>query len=623
MCGIAGWVAVSPIEAAEAMHLCSNLAGGLAHRGPDDAGVTLMYADGRMQSYALDDTLSGLKSGMPHIRQAEGLVQAALVHRRLSIISPGVAGHQPMVSQSGRFCLAFNGEIFNFHQLDARFGIANASRTDTETLLTIWDSQRQENTMSVLDGFFAFAIWDNQEKKMHLVRDATGVKPLFYTRQNGMTCFASEARVLQKTFGLTTLNTHALTHILAEGMYLPSHGHPLTEIAEVPPFSRLWIEAKNGQTNSDVWTRETHVIPGLLREELIHATQSRLMADVPLGFAVSGGIDSAALIGIARFVLGEEHPLKLFSVTSADPDSDESEWQKKVVDFTRGEWHSVSISEAGPELLQEVVQSTGLIPVAWNNLAHFQLCRLVRQQGVTVLFNGQGADEIFGGYPDYLQRDWANMPFYLWQNRNKLPLTQTEIIKGWFRMKLKSAGPASSFLRRKRVEGWLHPDLHTYEPLHWQQAHLSAFHAMHADYWGQKLGQMLLWEDANGMAHSLESRNPFADDPRLASWLQISFQDKMTNGYMKGALRNAAKPFVPPDVLWRVDKKGFTVPDAALSSRVMMAWKPAFMDSSLEPWSPAAMREKQWSSIESGDPVALRWFFRLTAFSYYLQQLRS
>jgi asparagine synthetase B (glutamine-hydrolysing) len=145
---------------------------------------------------------------------------------------------------------------------------------------------------------------------------------------------------------------------------------------------------------------------------------------------------------------------------------------------------------------------------------------------------------------------------------------------------------------------------------------------MKHDYFKQKLQQMLRWEDSNGMAHSIESRNPFADDMKLAQWLMISMRKKTANGYAKGLLRKAVADIVPQEVLWRVDKKGFTVPDSRLTWRCREAWKDHFLSKELEPWSPQNFREQVFLSMKQDDHKTLQWFFRLTSLSVYLQHLK-
>lgn len=322
--------------------------------------------------------------------------------------------------------------------------------------------------------------------------------------------------------------------------------------------------------------------------------------------------------------MGGDADLRLFSITSSGYEN-EQEWQREVAEFNHALWYHRNIEESGGKLLPRVVQHCGIPAVAWNNLAQFELAGLAAENGVTVFLNGQGADEIFGGYPDYLQRDWWSLAMHLFKFRNNLPLSYGEIVNGWLKFQFKKGIP-ENFLKQwywRSQAGWLSEEMCEFSPYLWKYSHLSADEKMQQDYFGQKLSQMLRWEDLNGMAHSLESRNPFADDQTLAAWLKVPFGEKIKNGFTKGVLRDAAADLVPEKVRWRRDKKGFSVPDSRLTWQAREDWKAAFLSSALDPYSPRAKREKMYQRLHPEDHETLRWYFRLSSLAYFMENLQN
>ena len=612
MCGIAGIFSLKPMPAVEMARICMQFSEDLAHRGPDDEGFVLIDTNWKPHAFAGNQTLPALQ--LPHIHSAEGEYIGGIVHRRLSIIQPGPRGHQPFYDEN--HILSYNGEAFNFTELDNAYGFQNQSRTDTETVFNLLKTQGAE-AVQQLDGFFAISYINLENRALHLRRDTTGVKPLLFAQNKTAFAFSSETRALQNFLNTVSINPQAVFHHLCEGIILPDQGF-YNEIESMQ--EGMDVDLKTLETSIIYYPENEEKPFADLRLQLQSSVDKRLMSDVPLGFAVSGGLDSAAVIGLARNSLGPEAPLHLFSVVSSDPQSDERTWQLQVAEYNRAEWHTFAIEDAGPHLLEEAARATDMPPIAWNNLAHYELCRLAKSQGVTVFFNGQGADEIFGGYPDYLYRDfWALQGTFL--GKNHLPVSYRTALKENLKLQAKTFVPfLSAMAAKKHAGGLVSRDLWQHDLYLPRLSHLRADHKMHADFYGQKLRQMLTWEDLNGMAHGLESRNPFADDMQLAKWLNVPLKDKIKNGYTKGMLRDALKDVMPETVRWRVDKKGFTVPDATLTWKHRNAWAGYVMSDVLDAWSPRTKREILLKNLKEEDENGLKWYFRLAALSVFLQQ---
>ena len=615
MCGIAGVFSLKPLPARQWVETCMQFSHSLSHRGPNDEGFVLFDADGNIHAFGGDDSLP--ENQLPHIQTAEGDFVGAFIHRRLSIIKPGVAGHQPFSSPDARNCMVYNGETFNYPMLDERYGFSNHGGTDTETVFNLLCHSGMD-AVTQLDGFYALAFWNKEQKTLHLRRDMTGVKPLYYTQTEDAFVFCSETRPLRRWLGEVNINTESVFHHLVEGVFLPQTGF-YQEIASV--HEGLDCNLRTLECTPVYYPDIDGIPKDSLGDSLKNGIKQRLMSDVPLGFAVSGGIDSAAIIGYARQALGPDADLALFSVVSPNTQADEYAWQQQVAEYNGAIWHKLDTGDIGHQALAEVASATDLPPLAWNNLAHYELCELAKSKGVTVFFNGQGADELFGGYPDYLYRDFFSLQGVFLQKRNHLPVAYREALKQRMLLQMKAIFPGLVSIRLKRnAKGLVNRDLWKTEPYLPKLAHLSADHKMEHDFFSQKLRQMLIWDDMNGMAHGLESRNPFADNMELARWLNVRFSEKITHGYTKGVLRDALHGIVPENVRLRVDKKGFTVPDNALTWKNRNHWSGLLMSEVLDDWSPRPARERLLKTLSEQNTSDLRWYFRLSAMAAFLQQ---
>ena len=569
MCGIGGRVDFGGRTSLEMKAIGMSMVAGMKHRGPDGFGVEVFGGE--------EDSI------------------AMIMHRRLSILGLGEQGKQPMCSSDGRYWITFNGEIYNYLELALEFGLTTNTGTDTEVLLQLWSLKGVE-AIALFDGFFAFAIWDTQLKELTLARDKSGVKPLYYYLEEGdeagnkSVWFGSEDFALKQALELqgleVSLSERALKSHLEEGASdrnmlfngilelgmgccltyscLESKLNSFSQrgcviIKPWPSGDYLRLDDGAGWQRHLGLKKEPRNYIELLRAQLMSGMKKRLRSDVPIGFAVSGGIDSAALVGMAREIMGKEAHLHVFSVVAPEMDGDESEYQKSVVEHVGGIWHTVDVRKLDGKYLERYIKATHRIPVAWNNLAHFALCEAVKAAGVTVLFNGQGADELFGGYPHYYKAAFWNEKNTLWPVRKKWPVDFRSAGKQWF----------------KAVLGrWVGRPFETCADV-----------LMRNDYYGERLSQLLRFEDRNGMACGIESRNPFADDYRMAdAWLSAwgddtwslegSLTSKLVDGYSKGYLRKAmGVGLVPEKVLWRVDKKGFSVPKNELTARGLVVWE--------------------------------------------------
>jgi asparagine synthase (glutamine-hydrolysing) len=377
MCGIAGIISSSSWTDRHSAALRA-MQSSLAHRGPDDRGI-----------WTHPDSSAGL------------------AHTRLAILDLSPAGHQPMLSSDERFIISFNGEIYNFRELRAECeaeGLIFRTHTDTEVLLHLYATQGA-SMVTRLRGMFAFCIWDQQKRTAFLARDPLGIKPLFYSNLNGQLAFASELRAIRNS-GLVSSNLDgdAITQFLETG----SVPEPLTLLSDVQCLeaghSITWA---NGNVESRQYWQphcpETLVNPDavqLTRNALLDSMRAHFVSDVPVGIFLSGGIDSTALVALAR-ELGH-HDLQTFSIGVDDPSLDESSIARKTAAHFGTQHHEWLLTgDIGASNFAAFLEQMDQPSIDGFN--SFTVSSFAREHGMKVVLSGLGGDELFGGYPSFYQ----------------------------------------------------------------------------------------------------------------------------------------------------------------------------------------------------------------------------
>jgi asparagine synthase (glutamine-hydrolysing) len=381
MCGIAGAVFPGGSPPQEAARCAAAMADLIAHRGPDDSGVW---------------------------NSADGSV--ALSHRRLSIIDLSPLGRNPMFWDEGRLWITFNGEIYNFRELRQELesaGYRFRSQTDTEIVLAAYDKWGTD-AVTRFAGMFAFGLWDVPRRRLWLVRDRLGKKPLYYTHSAGRLKFASELKslVADGTFR-RDVDADAVGLYLRFG-YVPS---PLTifkDARKLPPahyllcedgrvsVTRYWDPVPFSATRSSMSDAEAE---GELDRRLATAVKQRMIADVPLGAFLSGGIDSSLVVALMN-----EHgaqPVRTFSIRFDNPEYNEADHAAAVARHLQTDHYEQTCSERDmlatvdrlPEMFDEPFADSSAIPT-------FLVSKIARNR-VTVALSGDGGDELFLGYPRY------------------------------------------------------------------------------------------------------------------------------------------------------------------------------------------------------------------------------
>lgn len=568
MCGLAGVAGQEPIDggAIRAMSSC------LAHRGPDDRGF-LRWMPG---------------TGVEAMTEPGSPAPVQFAHTRLAIIDLTPAGRQPMSSPDGRWSLVFNGEIYNYLELRAELEAAGcrfSTRTDTEVLLqgiATWG----QAVLPRLIGMFAFAAWDAGERRLLLARDFAGIKPLFYARHGGALWFASEIKALLAVPGLPRrADAAGVRDYLRYGRTDHTETTCFAGIGRLPPGCLAVYDPRKGELRVERWWRPEPVIAPSsaaeaaerVRDAFLASVRLHLRSDVPVGAALSGGVDSSAIVMAMRRV---EPGLRLhtFSYVAEDEALNEEPWAAIVAEAAGAERHLIRV---GPqELVDDLDHLVALQDEPFGSTsiyAQYRVFRAAREAGITVMLDGQGADEMLGGYAGFLAARLASL-----LRSGRLGRAR-RLLTGISRLPHPGAAWALREAVGRLAPGSLRPLLRSLGGRHltpaWMAGHWfrergagprepdpitgpDRLRGELAQAFAVGLPQLLRYEDRNSMAHGIESRVPFLV-PDLARLILSLPEDQLIDdgAVTKSVFRRAMRGIVPDAILDRRDKIGFATPE--------------------------------------------------------------
>ena len=567
MCGFIGYLRLPGGDQGNLDAQLPPMATLLAHRGPDDAGVFTS-------------------------------AQCAIAHRRLSIIDRTAAGHQPM--SSGPITVATNAEIYNFRELAQAHGLNDSmrSRTDTEVLLRLIETQGVKTAIALIDGMYAFAAWDADHGTLHLARDPFGIKPLFVLEHNHVLWFSSEIKPLLLVDGFERKpSVEALHHFLSFD-YIPGKFTAFDGIEEVRPGTLWSIHAQTGQiskyahgqtsweTDPNISATEAIANSGAL---LKTAVKRQLVADVEVGVMLSGGLDSSAIAALTKAVRGDAD-FHTFSIGFSDPSFDESHHARVVAEHLGTRHHHIEVTAA--DIAARLPHYLGSIhePYADGSAIPTAMLAAVAAEHVTVLLSGEGGDEVFTGYATHsaaVARRWyRTIP--RWVRRglvapvvHQLPVSHSKLSFD-FKAKRFTRGvelsPADAHFSWREVlseeakDGLLKRGAgnEKFGPSNllfseaWSACESDdPVHAMlHTDRSYHLPDDLMVKNDRMTMAHSIEARVPFCDRDLVAYLATVPTQHLMNGLRPKVLLRAAMKEHLPPSILRR-KKMGLEMPYSA------------------------------------------------------------
>jgi asparagine synthase (glutamine-hydrolysing) len=566
MCGIAGFVGSFDEE------LLGRMSQAMAHRGPDDFGSWVSHRDG-----------------------------VGLATRRLSIIDLSPRGHQPMIDVSERAVISFNGEIFNYrelrHELESS-GLAFRSDSDTEVVLNLY-LRDGVGMLNRLNGMFAFAIWDLRNRTMFLARDSVGVKPLYYAETSLGFMFASEMKsLLQSPDVPRDIDPLAVQHYLAY-IYCPAPRTMLRAVSKLEPGHAMILREGRVQRkwqyydlpyaeHHDEMLEDDAVVE--VREALTRAVERQMIADVPVGAFLSGGLDSSAIVALARR-LTRESRLQCFTIGFRDDAvqregfADDLPYARQVATALEVDLHVV---EVGPEMAGQFetmiyhLDEPQADPAALNV---FFICQLARECGIKVLLSGAGGDDILAGYRRHravmAERYWSWLPpaargALAW-SAGKMPTRSPSLrrLSKAFRNADSDSDErlAAYFLwgttevRQSLYGPWLRegllgamdtrPLVDTLAALPPETPPLQKMLYLEGKHFLPD--HNLNYTDKMSMACGVEVRVPFLDPDLIALAASLQPDLKQKGNVGKWVLKKAMEPLLPQEVIYR-PKTGFGAP---------------------------------------------------------------
>jgi asparagine synthase (glutamine-hydrolysing) len=556
MCGIAGIISSNTNNIT--ITVLKQMTDSIRHRGPDGEG---------------------------HWINSENTV--GFGHRRLSIIDLSNNADQPM-HYLNRYTITFNGEIYNYVELKTELqkkGYVFHTNSDTEVLIALYDLKK-EKCLDDIDGMFAFALYDNDEKITFCARDRFGEKPFYYHINNNTFYFASEMKALwasginkepnlRKVFLYLAYNAQEDTKNLNYTFYnniinLEAAHYLIVKNGKIIKIKRYWDICIS--QNAEISFEEAKEKILFLFKQSI---SRRLRADVPIGSCLSGGIDSSSIVATINQLKNKDQTQKVFSARFKDFKNDEGEYIKRVVDKFKLNSHEIYLT---PELINEQINKVFYYqeePFGSKSIiAQYFVMKLAKENNVTVLLDGQGADEYFAGYHNYFINLFRSL---ILSNKNEYKvqishynnLYNTKFnIESNFKLYAKFPELKNNLRNYKNIilkanylkqfnKDFLN-EFHQFEYPHIQNNNLSEELKLTLTRVG--LNNLLRYADRNSMAHGREVRLPFLYHQLVEFVFTLPDNYKLYNAWTKYILRDTMKEILPEQIVWRKEKIGFEPP---------------------------------------------------------------
>ncbi len=651
MCGIVGFVDTRKTTGAKELRaIVDRMCATLVHRGPDDGGSWVESASG-----------------------------VALGHRRLAIIDLSPEGHQPMASADNRFVVVFNGEIYNFVELRkelASEGHRFRGHSDTEVLLAAFCEWGFKETLKRCVGMFALALWDRSQRTLHLARDRMGEKPLYYGWQRGVFMFGSELKALRVHPDWHTNIDRDSTALLMRYSYVPAPYSIYRDIHKLPAGAFLSLSCENvppGQTPvpQAYWSAREAAELGAanpfsgsdaeaiaaLEQALRKSIALQMVADVPLGAFLSGGIDSSTVVALMQ--AQSTRPVKTFSIGFREADYNEAQHAKAVAAHLGTDHNelyvtadeAMTVIPSLPRLYDEPFADSSQIPT-------YLVARLARRH-VTVSLSGDGGDELFYGYSRYetASRAWKTIGSIPRSVQAGVQALICSVPAGLLNAALQLSTPSLARRRRSRrewrqlasalgesrgdafykafVSEWLEPsslvngageppDAFTDESRRADLSDLSQ-RMMYLDSVSYLPDDVLVKVDRAGMSVGLETRMPLLDHRVVELAWRVPMTLKHRDGRGKWLLRQVLYKYVPKELVNR-PKMGFGLPIGAWLRGPLREWADALLDESRlnnEGYFEAGLVRKAWDMHLSGkvDQHSLLW--NVLMFQSWLESSRE
>lgn len=525
----------------------------IAHRGPDDVGT---YVDGPI----------------------------GLAHRRLSIIDLSPAGRQPMANDNESLWLVFNGEIYNYLELRRTLeaeGFVFRSQTDTEVILHAYACWG-EACVTRMRGMWAFVIWDEQKKRLFCSRDRLGIKPFYYFCGSRLFSFASEIKAFAPLEEIPfEADSRVIYRLIVHGISDCDESTSFESIRQLRPAHCLSVGLDGATRNWQYWAPQPAENSNVaddgeyateFRTRLTESIHEHLQSDVPVGACLSGGLDSCAIVSI---IASEQSPqLPTFTVEYSSKDYNEGPFVSAMRSaFPRLQMHSSTPDGRDAlDVLQQVVWHYDEPVWAPTTYSWWKVMQLVQQQGIKVIVNGQGADELLAGYPRYditylRQLEGRGSLLKLWSEAKAVSSRSGTSTYRLLREVVTPFVPRSLRNAKRATGQKTHVDDSMFSP-EFRQSVSDDVKPKRAVFWNlqehllsdlsaTRLPTLLHAEDRFSMAFSIESRVPFLDHRLVEFAISLPVSQKLTGSTTKVVLRRAMQGMLPHKILNRKDKKGY------------------------------------------------------------------
>lgn len=643
------------------------MTGLVRHRGPDDAGYVLIGNDGKATAAGDADTPEAIYTTTTPYSPVAGIdslpndgYKVMLGHRRLSILDLSPFGHCPMCYADGRYWITFNGEIYNFNELKAELvslGYQFVSHTDTEVILAAYACWGTE-CLHRFHGMWAFAIYDTQQQEIFLARDRFGIKPLYYwLSPNQSFCFASEIKQFTVLPGWKAiLNRQRAFDYLLYNVTDHTEETMFTGVLHIPAgcYFKSGINtitaAANGKVATTKWYHPSYkgfagsfdAAVNRFRQLFCTSVKEHMVADVPVGFALSGGLDSSSLVCAADKMIKEEkrtQSQKTFSFFSAGHRYDERKWIDEVNSHTNTEPHY--ITENGERVFtmaESLIWHHDEPNQSQSELATCLVYKAAKENDIKVLISGMGADEYISGYEAF-----KTFRFVQLFKRGKLKKLRGEmtgdpnwngggLLKSCIRLSyFLVPGIVTRYLGRRTkayknlkqlisVQKLQAKEKHPFDYIPYNNS--SIFNIAHKQVMHFPLQKYLRFEDRMSMLNSVEARVPFLDHQLVEFTTQLPVEYLDGKGESKKILKHGMQDILPVKIQNRVDKIGFVTPEETWVKKTYTATYRKMIEEAIRHSrgiiTPAAL--VYFDKVSSGEIPFDYTYWRLIAFGLWIKQ---
>jgi len=602
MCGISGVISFNNKH--EAVKSLPNILNEIKHRGPDDEGCVFFSEKEVLATYGKDTPENVKSSSLSYSPKSEfskidTTFNIGLGHRRLSILDLSEKGHQPMCDDSEKYWMVYNGEVYNYQDIRLeleQLGHQFTTETDTEVVLKSY-IEWGKDCLHKFNGMWSFVIYNKETNQLFGARDRFGVKPFYYIHNKDNFAFCSEIKGLLKLNNFKKeINPVAVyDYLVMSKMEIDSETF-FKNIFELKPAHSFELNTTSGELSIEKYYTLKHnkswktlnsdnlrSTINELKQTITKAISIRLNADVKTGSCLSGGIDSSTVVTKINELLNQKEIKQIGKeqevFTSSYPNTkiDESGWAKIVVDQTKTSWNQTfPNSKDLQNQIEDLVYAQDIPFGSPTSFSQFKVMELINKKNVRVSIDGQGADELFGGYSPHFTsiifnalksfsfksiRDNLKSPDGSFSNHSqvyRLPI-QHFIAKYFptiYYNKLIKKQPELSFLSKSLI----HTNKARFRFMN-DQFSSSLNGLLNFQFTNYGLKQLLRTADRSSMHFSVESRMPFVDDIDLVeSVFNISGANKIKGGISKVLLREAMKDVLPKEIYNRTDKLGFATP---------------------------------------------------------------